>query len=93
MTTREENIQKAKDHFGKILVEQLDRVERMKQAEDWLDYAKVKPLIIGTAGGDGIGPFISQHAHRILEFLLQEEQQEEFLKQVAGQKEFHMGLI
>ena len=73
MNTREETIQKAKDHFGKILAEQLDRVERMKQAEDWLDYAKVKPLIIGTAGGDGIGPFISQHAHRILEFLLQEE--------------------
>jgi len=73
MNTREETIQKAKDHFGNILAEQLDRVERMKQAEDWLDYAKVKPLIIGTAGGDGIGPFISQHAHRILEFLLQEE--------------------
>jgi isocitrate dehydrogenase (NAD+) len=73
MTTREETIQKAKDHFGKILVEQLDRVERMKQAEDWVDYAKVKPLFVGIAGGDGIGPFISQHAHRILEFLLQDE--------------------
>nr|MBC7244736.1 isocitrate/isopropylmalate dehydrogenase family protein [Chloroflexota bacterium] len=45
----------------------------MKAAEDWLDYSKVKPIIIGIAGGDGIGPIICQHAHRILEFLLQDE--------------------
>jgi len=45
----------------------------MKQAEDWIDYAKVKPLITGIAGGDGIGPYISKHARHILEFLLQDE--------------------
>lgn len=68
-----EAIERAKEHFGKLLLEQLERVERMKAAEDWLDYSKVKPIIIGIAGGDGIGPIICQHAQRILQFLLQDE--------------------
>jgi len=68
-----EAIEKAKDHFGKVIAEQLERVERMKTAEDWIDYSKCKPIIIGIVGGDGIGSFICQHAHRILEFLLQDE--------------------
>lgn len=68
-----EVIEKAKEHFGKIIAEQLERVERLKQAQDWIDYSKLKPIIIGIVGGDGIGPYICQHAHRILEFLLQDE--------------------
>ncbi|MGQ9492450.1 MAG: isocitrate/isopropylmalate family dehydrogenase [Anaerolineae bacterium] len=68
-----EAIERAKEHFGKLLLEQLERVERMKAAEDWLDYSKVKPIVIGIAGGDGIGPIICQHAQRILQFLLQDE--------------------
>ncbi|RLF33225.1 MAG: isocitrate/isopropylmalate dehydrogenase family protein [Thermoplasmata archaeon] len=68
-----ENIEKAKEHFTKILEEQLERVERMKHAEEWIDYSKLKPIIIGVVGGDGIGPYICKHAHKILEFLLSEE--------------------
>jgi len=68
-----EAIEKAKEHFGKVVAEQLERVERMKRAQDWMDYSKTKPIIIGVVGGDGIGPVICQHAHRILEFLLQDE--------------------
>ena len=66
-------IEAAKEHFGKLLEEQLERVELMKQAEDWLDYAKVKPIVIGIVGGDGIGPFITKEAQRVLEFLLKKE--------------------
>jgi len=73
VATREELVQKAKEHFGQIVVEQLDRVERMKKAEDWLDYSQVRPIVIGIAGGDGIGPFISRHAQHILEYLLANE--------------------
>jgi len=68
-----EAIEKAKEHFGKILQEQLERVERMKKGEEWTDYSKLKPIIIGIVGGDGIGPFIAKEAQRILEFLLEEE--------------------
>jgi isocitrate dehydrogenase (NAD+) len=65
-------IEKAKEHFGKVVAEQLERVERMKQAQDWIDYTELRPIIVGIVGGDGIGPFICQHAHRILEYLLQD---------------------
>ena len=66
-------LEKAKEHFGKIVTEQLERIEHMKAGEDWLDYRTLKPIIIGIVGGDGIGPFICKHAHRILEFLLEDE--------------------
>ncbi len=69
----QEAIERAKEHFGRILTEQLARVERMKQAEDWIDYSALKPIIIGCVGGDGIGPFITQQARRAIEFLLPEE--------------------
>lgn len=70
-------IEKAKEYFGKIVEEQLERVEALKQAEDWIDYSQVKPIIIGVIGGDGIGPFIAKEARRIVEFVLQEEVKEE----------------
>ena len=63
----------AKAHFGKIIDEQLERIERMKKEGDWTDYTSLKPIIIGVIGGDGIGPFITKHAQNILEFILEEE--------------------
>jgi isocitrate dehydrogenase (NAD+) len=66
-------IEEAKEHFGNLLEEQLERVERMKKAEDWIDYAELKPIIIGIIGGDGIGPYITKEAQRVLEFLLKQE--------------------
>jgi len=66
-------LERAKEHFAKVLQEQLDRVERMKKGEEWTDYSKLKPIIIGVVGGDGIGPYIAKEAQRILKFLLQEE--------------------
>ncbi len=69
----EKEIERAKEHFGKILMEQLERVERMKKDEGWIDYSKLKPIIIGFVGGDGIGPYIAKEAKRVLEFLLKDE--------------------
>jgi len=66
-------VEKARQHFGKLVEEQLERVEQMKKAADWTDYSKLKPIIIGIAGGDGIGPYITKHAQTILEFLLKDE--------------------
>lgn len=66
-------IKKAEEHFAKLVEEQLERVERMKKAEDWTNYSKIKPIIIGVAGGDGIGPEITKHARTIMEFALKEE--------------------
>ncbi|HVO78347.1 MAG TPA: isocitrate/isopropylmalate family dehydrogenase [Methanomassiliicoccales archaeon] len=63
----------AREHFGKLVEEQLARVERMKGSQDWVDYSKKRRIVIGVVGGDGIGPYISRHARRVLEFLLAEE--------------------
>lgn len=71
-----EKIENAKEHFGKLVEEQLERVERMKKAGDWTDYSTLTPIIIGLVGGDGIGPYITKHAQAILEFLLKEEQED-----------------
>ncbi len=68
-----EEIEKAKQHFEQLIKEQLERIERMKSESEWIDYEKVKPIIIGVIGGDGIGPYITKEAKRILEFLLDEE--------------------
>ena len=67
------DFEKAKSHFEQILREQLERVERMKRQDSWVDYERLDSIRIGVLGGDGIGPYIAEHAQRILEFLLQDE--------------------
>ncbi|MEE8605097.1 MAG: isocitrate/isopropylmalate dehydrogenase family protein, partial [Candidatus Aminicenantaceae bacterium] len=62
-------IAKAKEYFGTIVEEQLERVEQMKKGQEWIDYSQVNPIIIGIIGGDGIGPFIAAEARSVLEFL------------------------
>ena len=66
-------IEKAKEYFGQIVEEQLNRVEALKEAQDWIDYSQVEPVIVGIIGGDGIGPYIAKESRRVLEFMLQEE--------------------
>jgi isocitrate dehydrogenase (NAD+) len=68
-----EAIEKAKEHFAKLLEGQLKRVDRMKAGEDWADYSKLKPIIIGIVGGDGIGPYITREAVRVLKYILTKE--------------------
>jgi isocitrate dehydrogenase (NAD+) len=68
-----EAIERAKEHFGKLLEEQFARVERIKAMPDWTDYARLKPVIIGILGGDGIGPFIAQESQWVLTELMRDE--------------------
>ncbi len=66
-------LERAKEHFAGLIEAQLERIERMKKDEGWVDYEKIKPIIIGVCWGDGIGPYICQQTQRILEFLLKPE--------------------
>jgi isocitrate dehydrogenase (NAD+) len=66
-------IEEAKEKFGKLLAEQLDRVEAMKKQGDFLKYNELEKIIIGVCGGDGIGPAITTQAQRVLEYLLKED--------------------
>ena len=63
-------IETAKDHFGGLVEQQLERVERLKDAPSPVDYAGVSPIVIGMLGGDGIGPTIAYESQRVLEQLL-----------------------
>ncbi len=63
----------SQQHFAALIQEQLQRVERMKQDTEWMDYATLNPIIIGVIGGDGIGPFIAAESQRVLEFMLKDE--------------------
>lgn len=68
-----DKIEVAKEKFQALIEEQLARIEDMKRQEDFVDYASLNPIIIGVAGGDGIGPAITAQARRVLEFLLRDE--------------------
>lgn len=68
-----EQIEAAKEQFGKLLEKQLKRVELMKTQGDFVDYRTLDKIIIGVCGGDGIGPAITAQAQRVLEYLLKDE--------------------
>ena len=66
-------IQAAKEQFGRLLEEQLKRVEVMKQQGDFINYKELPKIVIGVCGGDGIGPAITSQAQRVLEYLLSDD--------------------
>ena len=66
-------IEAAKDHFGKVVAQQLERVERLKNEPDWVDFSTISPIVVGMLGGDGIGPAISAETQTVLEHLLSDK--------------------
>ncbi len=66
-------VERARAHFEKLVRQQLDRIERMKSDEAWVDYKKLASVEIGVLGGDGIGPTITAHAVAVLKSLLEDE--------------------
>ena len=66
-------IESAKEKFGKLIEEQLKRIEVMKGADEWTDFKKLNPIIIGSCWGDGIGEIISKHAQHALTHILKKE--------------------
>lgn len=70
---RTDQIEAAKEKFGQLLVEQLERVDDMKSQGDFIDYKSLDQIIVGVCGGDGIGPAITAQAQRVLEYLLKDD--------------------
>jgi len=66
-------IDRAKEHFGKILQDQMLRMERVKSQAEWIDYSTISPIKIGILAGDGIGPYIATESKRVLGHLLEDE--------------------
>jgi isocitrate dehydrogenase (NAD+) len=76
-------IETAQNHFVKLLEAQMERMQKVKSAPDWIDFDRVKPVVIGIIGGDGIGPYIAEQSQRVLEHMLKEEAE-------AGKVEFRV---
>lgn len=68
-----DKINQAAEKFKQLISEQLARIEKMKSEEDFLDFESLDKIIIGAAGGDGIGPAITASAKKILTYLLKED--------------------
>lgn len=73
MTNYDKYIETACDSFRELLKEQLERENRMEEESFKKDFRSMDRIVIGTIGGDGIGPAITNQAIRILEKLLREE--------------------
>ena len=69
----QELIERAKEHFGRLLERQFERVARIKAEDEWIDYSKLHPIVVGVIGGDGIGPYIAKEAEWLLRELLADE--------------------
>ena len=63
-------IERAKEHFGRVLERQIARVEGLKSASDVVDWNAKEKIVVGVIGGDGIGPAITEAARHVLERLL-----------------------
>ncbi|RAP31953.1 isocitrate dehydrogenase [Candidatus Marinamargulisbacteria bacterium SCGC AG-414-C22] len=70
---KNQNIEATLAHIETLLKSQLERVENLKNAEDWLDYSKKEQIVIGICWGDGIGEEISKQAQFLLESVLKKD--------------------
>lgn len=81
---REEYIDIAKEQFEKLLREQLERADRLKERPETKE--KKDTVVIGLIDGDGIGPIIMKEAESVLEKLLDDEIKagKAVLKRISG---------
>lgn len=69
---RKEDIEKAKELFGKLVASQEARIEGMKAGGDGVDYSSLDKIVIGVIPGDGVGPMLMKQALRAVDLLLEE---------------------
>ena len=69
----ENEIKSCTEHFERLLREQIARAQKMEDNAGAVDFAFKDKVVIGCAGGDGIGPRIVEGARKILGVLLREQ--------------------
>ena len=68
-----EAINRAVEQFRTLLTEQIARTERMERGAQAKDFAAMDKIVVGVAGGDGIGPIIMRETRRVMDALLKDE--------------------
>ena len=69
----EKDIEKSVEQFRQLLIEQLERENRMERETYVKDFSSLETITIGLVPGDGIGPVIFESAERVLNTLLKED--------------------
>lgn len=73
MAEFEKEIEQAVAQFRTLLLEQLNRENKMEAGASVKSFDGDAKIVIGVCGGDGIGPIITTEAERVLRFLLSDE--------------------
>ena len=68
-----EAIDRAVEQFKTLLAEQIARTEKMERGAQAKNFAAMDKIVIGVAGGDGIGPIIMRETRRVMDALLADE--------------------
>ncbi len=68
-----EAIDRALEQFRTLLTEQIARTEKMERGAQAKNFAAMDKIVIGVAGGDGIGPIIMRETRRVMDALLKDE--------------------
>ena len=68
-----EAIDRAVEQFRTLLTEQIARTEKMERGAQAKDFAAMDKIVVGVAGGDGIGPIIMRETRRVMDALLKDE--------------------
>lgn len=67
------DVEASKKKFEEIISEQVERVQRLMQSSEPIDFGAVERIIVGVVGGDGIGPTICGQTVKVLRELLRDE--------------------
>ena len=68
-----EAIDRAVEQFRTLLTEQIARTEKMERGAQAKNFAAMDKIVVGVAGGDGIGPIIMRETCRVMDALLADE--------------------
>ena len=68
-----DRIESAVEQFRALLLQQMERAEKLRGASAPQDYGAKDQIVVGVIDGDGIGPIIMRETCRVLETLLESE--------------------
>ena len=69
----ENYVEQAVAQFKELLEQQIARSDKMAEDAGKTDFAGKEQIVIGLAGGDGIGPILTAEAERVLNYLIADE--------------------
>ncbi len=69
----ENYVEQAVAQFKELLEQQIARSDKMAEDAGKTDFASKDQIVIGLAGGDGIGPILTAEAERVLNYLIADE--------------------